>query len=228
MAAIQGRVTFDINRDSLELLNDAPSSVVVLDQGIAGVEVQLINTSQQVLATTFTDANGFYSFDGLAAGNYAIRLPTSINGATLGNDNDVGVSGTPNGFVGTDEYSFDSDFFTPQFNGVLPREDGGLSDSTSAFYFLSSNEVEPNIDASYGFYDGRPPADGIVKGAESGEFMPVGYADTQGDLITDGNDIIFGNGGNDDIRAGGGDDFSLCAVVSEQLLVATDIGCHLP
>ena len=207
MAEIRGRLTFDINRDSLELLNDAPATVAVLDPGIAGVTVQLINTRQQVVATTVTDANGNYAFTGLPSGQFAVRVPTSINGATLGNDNDVGVSGSPNGFVGTDEYAFDSDFFTPQFNGVLPREQGGTSDGTSAFYFLSSNEVEPNVDASYGFYDGRALPDGVVNGAETGEFMSVGYFDQQGDLITEGNDVIFGNGGNDDIRAGGGNDF---------------------
>jgi Ca2+-binding RTX toxin-like protein len=207
MATIAGRITNDVNRDSLKLLNDAPSSEVVLDEGIAGVTVQLINIRQQVIATTVTDANGDYSFSGLPAGDYAVRLPTELNGRTLGNDNDVGVSGTPNGFVGTDEYSFDSDFFTPQFNGVRPRSEGGTSDGTSAFYNLTSNEIEPNVDASYGFYDGRPPSDGVVNGADTGEFMPVGYFDAQGDFVTEGNDVIFGNGGNDDIRAGGGDDF---------------------
>ena len=48
--------------------------------------------------------------------------------------------------------------------------------------------------------------DGKVDGLETGEVMDVGYADEQGDLITDGDDTIYGNGGADVIRAGDGDD----------------------
>jgi len=55
------------------------------------------------------------------------------------------------------------------------------------------------IDAVYGNY--------IVDGAETGESMPLGYSDAQGDLITDNADTIFGNGGDDTIDAAGGDDF---------------------
>ncbi|MGM0741178.1 MAG: Hint domain-containing protein [Pseudomonadota bacterium] len=51
-----------------------------------------------------------------------------------------------------------------------------------------------------------PQGDGVVDGAEAGEAMPVGYSDAQGDLITEGDDTIFGNGGDDTIDAGGGDD----------------------
>ncbi len=48
--------------------------------------------------------------------------------------------------------------------------------------------------------------DGQVDGSDASQFMGVGFADAQGDRITDGNDIIFGNGGHDNIRAGGGND----------------------
>ncbi|WP_243613304.1 Hint domain-containing protein [Shimia aestuarii] len=48
--------------------------------------------------------------------------------------------------------------------------------------------------------------DGKVDGLETGEVMDVGYADEQGDLITDGDDTIYGNGGADVIIAGDGDD----------------------
>ena len=36
--------------------------------------------------------------------------------------------------------------------------------------------------------------------------MPVGYSDADGDFITDGDDIIAGNGGDDVIDGGGGAD----------------------
>ena len=48
--------------------------------------------------------------------------------------------------------------------------------------------------------------DGRVDGSDAGQHMGVGFADAQGDRITDGNDTIFGNGGHDNIRAGGGND----------------------
>ena len=58
-----------------------------------------------------------------------------------------------------------------------------------------------NVDAVYGAYRSGP-----VDGSDAGQFMGVGFADAQGDRITDGNDTIFGNGGHDNIRAGGGND----------------------
>ncbi|RMF42832.1 MAG: hypothetical protein D6753_06555 [Planctomycetota bacterium] len=43
------------------------------EQSLSDVEVQLLNASGQVLATTRTDANGAYRFDGLLPGNYTVR-----------------------------------------------------------------------------------------------------------------------------------------------------------
>ena len=94
MATIQGRVTLDQGLDNLELQGASQSNPNALDPGLAGVTVQLIVPGDfgTVIATTTTDANGFYSFSGLAAGNYGIRVPTEINGATLAQQNAVGTS----------------------------------------------------------------------------------------------------------------------------------------
>jgi Ca2+-binding RTX toxin-like protein len=48
--------------------------------------------------------------------------------------------------------------------------------------------------------------DGVVDGLDTGEFMPVGYSDADGDRITEGADNIAGNGGNDNIDGAGGND----------------------
>ena len=40
---------------------------------LAGVTLQLLNSSNQVVATTTTDANGNYSFTGLGAGTYSVQ-----------------------------------------------------------------------------------------------------------------------------------------------------------
>lgn len=42
-----------------------------------------------------------------------------------------------------------------------------------------------------------------VNGAISGGFMAVGCVDAEGGRITEAKGVIFGNGGNDDIRSGG-------------------------
>jgi Ca2+-binding RTX toxin-like protein len=218
MAEIRGRITLDQGLDNTALAGDLQGSQ--FDPGIGGVTVQLIDVNGNVLATTVTDSSGNYAFTGLSAGQYAIKVPPSLGDAILARDNAVGPSAGDGGFDGTDEYRWDSDVFTTRFNGVSPANEG-----TSAFYDLTSNEVEPAISVSYGFYnggsslgpgvtlEGSASPNGIVDGEETGEFMPVGYNDSNaptdggGDLITEGDDVIFGNGGDDDIRAGGGDDF---------------------
>lgn len=48
------------------------------------------------------------------------------------------------------------------------------------------------------------PAIGPVDGLETGESMSLGYTDAQGDQITNGDDAIYGNGGDDTIRSGEG------------------------
>ena len=56
------------------------------------------------------------------------------------------------------------------------------------------------------------PSDGVVDGEETAEDMGLGYDDSNapndggGDQITDGADVIDGNGGDDTINAAGGDD----------------------
>ncbi len=60
----------------------------VLDSGevaVAGVTVELLDSSGAVVATTTTDADGAYLFSGLAAGDYVVSIPASnfADGAPL-------------------------------------------------------------------------------------------------------------------------------------------------
>ncbi|WP_417255709.1 Hint domain-containing protein [Celeribacter halophilus] len=55
---------------------------------------------------------------------------------------------------------------------------------------------DPELDAS----------DGVVDGTDDGEDMMLGYTDADGDQITDGADVIYGNDGDDTIDGAGGDD----------------------
>ncbi len=50
------------------------------EPGIAGVTVQLLNTNHEVIATTTTNSDGLYSFNGLEAGQYKVKFiaPTGL------------------------------------------------------------------------------------------------------------------------------------------------------
>ncbi|MEM7662364.1 MAG: SdrD B-like domain-containing protein [Pseudomonadota bacterium] len=61
--AISGRVFDDINSNGVD---DA-------EAGIAGVQIELLNSGGTVIATTTTNAAGEYSFDGLVFGDYTVR-----------------------------------------------------------------------------------------------------------------------------------------------------------
>ncbi|MFY9821172.1 MAG: SdrD B-like domain-containing protein [Thermoanaerobaculia bacterium] len=47
------------------------------EPGISGVTVQLLNSSNTVIATTTTDSNGNYTFTNVAAGNYTVKVVSS-------------------------------------------------------------------------------------------------------------------------------------------------------
>ncbi|UOG93784.1 MAG: carboxypeptidase regulatory-like domain-containing protein [Candidatus Thiothrix sulfatifontis] len=53
------------------------------EAGIAEVDVNLLDSSNAVIATTKTDANGYYVFEGLAAGTYRVAIPTPTTQAAL-------------------------------------------------------------------------------------------------------------------------------------------------
>ncbi len=73
--SIGDRVWFDANGNDIQ---DATETT-----GITGVTVELTNAAGTVIATTTTNASGNYLFSGLAAGNYSVVFPPSINGAVV-------------------------------------------------------------------------------------------------------------------------------------------------
>ena len=64
--------------------------------GIEGVTLQLININGDVIATTFTDADGYYQFYGLPAENYTVQVDTSTLPAGLAPTYDLDGIETPN------------------------------------------------------------------------------------------------------------------------------------
>ncbi len=77
-SSVSGRVFLDQNNNAVQ--NGA-------DPGIAGVTIELLDAGGNVIATTVTDANGDYSFPGLAPGTYSLRQPAqppdTSNGSTI-------------------------------------------------------------------------------------------------------------------------------------------------
>lgn len=69
---------------NISILNTLSGRVVTEDKALAGVEIQLVDsTTNEVVVTTITNSNGEYSFSGLDNGKYTI----TIDGYTVINDN---------------------------------------------------------------------------------------------------------------------------------------------
>ena len=127
----------------------------------------------------------------------------AVDGGSGGNDNDtLDLSGyEAQGFFVSDLVQNPETNGNPGFDGAVTL----TNPTTSEVLVINFTDIENLI---------LPPnaPDGIVDGEETGEVMDVGYDDSNGpnddggDLITNGADIIEGNGGDDTITAGGGND----------------------
>jgi hypothetical protein len=97
--SVGNRVWFDGNNNGLI---DAPDGTT---PGIGGVTVELLDSSNAVIATQTTDSAGFYRFDGLSAGTYSVRIPASnflATGPLYRLDSSADVAGTSNPNTNTD------------------------------------------------------------------------------------------------------------------------------
>lgn len=93
LGSIGDQVWFDANSDGLNNNSEA---------GVAGITVQLLNASGQVIASTVTDANGYYLFSGLPAGSYQVKV--SAPAGTTFTSADASGSGAPgSGTDGTND-----------------------------------------------------------------------------------------------------------------------------
>ncbi|SNR67067.1 SdrD B-like domain-containing protein [Paracoccus sediminis] len=130
-AAIEGRVFVDANGNDVD--ND--------EAGVAGVTVTLLNAAGAVIATTLTDADGAYLFDGLEAGNYTVEFPTTVNGLVLvnadagGDDTIDSDAGQTTGRTGT---------IPLQIGEISSDHDAGIKDPGTAsignFVFLDADK----------------------------------------------------------------------------------------
>lgn len=98
LGSISGMVHADVNGDCIFNGSDG-------DQPLANVQLQLLDSSGNVVAETTTDANGEYSFDGLRPGEYSVREFTPdgfIDGdERVGTIGGVNVGEASNDFLGS-------------------------------------------------------------------------------------------------------------------------------
>lgn len=88
-----GTCWFDADKDGLQ------STDTQVERGYEGVLVELLDSSNQSIATTYTDGSGFYVFDRLDAGNYRVKV-TQPEGCRL----------SPPNVDGNNQDTRDSDF----------------------------------------------------------------------------------------------------------------------
>lgn len=91
---LQGVVYID---EDLDGIND------IEETGITSVTVELLDSGNNVIATTVTDSNGNYSFEGVVPGDYTVRVlassvPDDLTG-TVGNIGTIPVSVAPGDIV---------------------------------------------------------------------------------------------------------------------------------
>jgi protocatechuate 3,4-dioxygenase beta subunit len=191
---ISGQAFFDHNGNG---------SVDIGDLGLSGWTIQLLDTSNNVLATTTTNIAGNYSFANVGPGNYRVRqvlqtgwtasttLPADINGRS--GTNVPGINFGDFQFVTISGQTYDD----KNGNGTKDKTDGGLQGMTVNLIDAQSGFVldTRTTDASgmYTFTNLVP------KKYRIREMLPAGWQQTTSDppdLDTHGLDnltVDFGN-----------------------------------
>ncbi|MCE7987254.1 MAG: DUF11 domain-containing protein, partial [Caldilinea sp. CFX5] len=111
--SLGNRVWFDTGAATNNSIQDGDES------GVAGVTMQLLDNNGAVIATATTDANGYYRFDELSAGDYRVRVAASnfTPGGPLANyGSSLGASSTF--LTADDQHDTGVDTLTPAVNGV--------------------------------------------------------------------------------------------------------------
>ncbi len=120
------------------------------EEGIQGVTVQLLDDNGDVIDTDVTDADGNYFFDGLAPGDYQVRIPntpedyptSSSNTDTNDNSEDNDDNGDQPGGSGT---AVTSPVITLTVNGETTNEPGTGGDQDDA------NDNDGDMTVDFGF-----------------------------------------------------------------------------
>jgi hypothetical protein len=146
--------------------NDANGNGVFdsLESGIGGVTVQLLNSAGTVLQTTTTSSAGIYTFTGLAAGSYKVRLPASDfnTGGPLANFTNSSTGTTdPNATVNNN-----NDGKTVGTLGSGGDVESGLITLAAGAEPTNDGDSDPNTDLAVDF--GLKPATVTATGGAAG------------------------------------------------------------
>ncbi len=195
--AVGDYVWIDADRDGVQDAGEDP---------LAGVTVRLLNADGDVVATTTTDANGYYLFDELPAGDYRLEFQLTAQqrqqyrftqvgaGSDAGADSDAAATGTPG--VGRtplfrldgDNAALTTDYDTADVRateGIDPTWDAGVVTPTFAVgdYVWIDADGDGVQDA-----DEKPLAGVTVELYRAGEDKPfrTTTTDAQGRYVFDG------------------------------------------
>lgn len=209
-ATIGDRVWSDDDKDGEQDVNEA---------GVAGVTVELLDASGNVVATTLTDANGNYLFKDVDPGTYSVKVtpPMGTTLTTTGSDGNTGGSSDSE----TDS-DVNSDGETPQFSvaagdnyrnvdaGIVPQSD--MKSSLGDFVWYDENQdgvqdagevgiegvmvilrdsIGNPLDTTFTNTNGKYSFDDLDPGTYSVRFVaPAGYSASPADSTV----TLFGEG----------------------------------
>ncbi len=188
--SISGRVWYDPQADCVFGPNDVP---------LSDVTIQLLDSQGNVIATTTTDQQGDYEFDGLAAGTYGVHelQPAGyLQGCTLpgslGGEHNTPDFITQVGMT-TDQHGTDYDF-----SELLPASISGsvadclagvpLSGVTVQLLDVNGNVIRTTTTDDEGDYSFTGLRPGETYGVN--EILPPGYMHNDETLGSDGGVII--------------------------------------
>jgi uncharacterized repeat protein (TIGR01451 family) len=140
------------------------------EAGIANVDVNLIDSSNAVIATTKTDANGNYLFEGLAAGKYRVAIPKPTTQAALAGlkSSSAGEEASPDSNVDNNDNGVTTDATFGLLSGEVTLEEApaepenellrtdGSDDDNDAWPDIASNK---SVDFGFFVAPNAPKAD---------------------------------------------------------------------
>lgn len=131
------------------------------EAGIADVDVNLIDSSNAVIASTKTDANGHYAFEGLAAGKYRVAIPTPTAQTALAGlkSSDTGEEASPDTNVDNNDNGVTVDSTLGLVSGEITLEEAPAEPEDEKLRTDNSdddNDVWPDIASNktvdFGFF----------------------------------------------------------------------------
>jgi hypothetical protein len=182
--------------------------------GIGGRTVTLIDSNNNVLATTTTASNGSYRFDGVVPGTYSVQFTNGLATSTTGNASGSVVSNIsvaagatvaqvnavlidPSGVV------YDSVRRTPISNAQVSLYFGGakVSNSWLDLTIGGANDQQTGADGRYSFILASSAASGTYEIRVTG---PAGYTNTESTLIRSSGTVSPSLGGGlDNVQSQG-------------------------